>query len=200
MNPKNTRERQLYLSRLNPTQRAKAKAAAALEKKPEPKTENAYTRFNRIVEAAEAVVEGIDVGRAITWLNQAQQVITKRSEEITNMPEKEAYTRLATVIQAAIPINNASPDNVESNLSILRQQIQLQDTDSDQLRSIKVHLIDKISEVLNNPQEGTPEAEQAGQEGQEGQPGEAPPGPAAPPGQPGPGAAPAGPGTQPPPQ
>jgi hypothetical protein len=196
MNPR-SKERQIYLSRLSPSLRQKIKEKE--KKQTEPRQENASERFRRIVEASGLVIEGIDVGRAITWLNQAQQVITKRSEEITNMPEKDAYVKLATVIQAAIPVNNADPDSVESNLNILRQQIQLQDSDSDQLRSLKVHLINKLSEVLNNPQEGTPGAEEAGQEAGPEAGGEMG-GPAAPPGGAGAGAPPAGPGTVPPAQ
>src|SRR5262252_11200554 len=154
-----SRETRIYLSRLSPTQRAKIKAAEREKReKAEPKkAENAGTRFTRIVAESGLVVEGLDPSQAITWLNQAYQTIVNRSEEITMLPEKEEYTKLATLIQAAIPTSDASPETVSSNLNILRQQIQLKEDDSEMLRKLKAHLIKSISQVLANPQAGTPE-------------------------------------------
>jgi hypothetical protein len=173
---------------LNPTQRAKVKAAEREKREkeqPQPPPKKAETpggRFSRLVSESGLVVEGLDVARAIVWLNQAYQTIIDRSEEITMLPEKEEYTNLATVIQAAIPVNNATPESVASNLNILRQQIQLKEDDSEMLRKLKAHLIKSISEVLANPQAGAPEAGEAGAEagGQGGGPpsgGAAPGGP-----------------------
>jgi hypothetical protein len=168
-----SRESRIYLSRLSPSQRAKIKAAEKekREKAAEPKKENAGVRFSRIVAESGLVVEGLDPSQAITWLNQAYQTIVNRSEEITMLPEKEEYTNLATLIQAAIPTSDATPESVSSNLNILRQQIQLKEDDSEMLRKLKAHLIKSISQVLSSPQAGAPEA------GAEG----APPGGGAPP-------------------
>jgi hypothetical protein len=196
-----SRERQIYLSRLNPTQRAKIKAAEKEKKEAKAgktKTESAGARFSRLVSESGFVVEGLDVARAIVWLNQAYQTIIDRSEEITMLPEKEEYTKLATVIQAAIPVNNATPESVASNLNILRQQIQLKEDDSEMLRKLKAHLIKALSEVLANPQAGAPDADEAGEAppGGEEAPGGPPPGGGGPPPPPGGGAgagAPAGP-------
>jgi hypothetical protein len=194
-----SRERQIYLSRLNPTQRAKIKAAEKEKKEAktakETKTENAGVRFSRIVSESGYVVEGLDVSRAITWLNQAYQTIIDRSEEITMLPEKEEYTKLATVIQAAIPVNNAPPESVASNLNILRQQIQLKEDDSEMLRKLKAHLIKALSEVLANPSGGAPGEDEAGAEAPGG---EAPGGPPAPGGAGGPPAPGGGAGAPPP--
>jgi hypothetical protein len=160
-----SRERQIYLSRLNPTQRARIKAAEKEERekkaKMAPLKEN---RFSRLLAEAGLVIEGLDVARAIVWLNQAYQTIIDRSEEITMLPEKQEYTNLATVIQAAIPVNNATPESVASNLNILRQQVQLKEDDSEMLRKLKAHLIKSLSEVLANPQAGAPDAAEAGAE------------------------------------
>lgn len=160
-----SRESRIYLSKLSPTQRAKIKAAEEEKrKKAEPKKEE-RKGFVQIVTESGLVIEGLDVARAIVWLNQAYQTIIDRSEEITMLPEKEEYTNLATVIQAAIPVSNATPESVASNLNILRQQIQLKEDDSEMLRKLKAHMIKAISEVLANPQAGAPEAGEAGAPG-----------------------------------
>jgi hypothetical protein len=173
-----SRERQIYLSRLNPTQRARIKAAEKAKEEGKKAKEAVVplkeNRFSRLLAEAGLVIEGLDVARAIVWLNQAYQTIIDRSEEITMLPEKQEYTQLATVIQAAIPVNNATPESVASNLNILRQQIQLKEDDSEMLRKLKGHLIKALSEVLANPQAGAPDANQAGAEGA---PGGAPPAP-----------------------
>ena len=85
---------------------------------------------------------------AQAWLNRAYQTVLNRSTAIPNLAEKEEYTKLATVIQAAIPVNTATEESVEQNLSILRQQIVVGEGDSETLRKLKTHLISSISEVL----------------------------------------------------
>jgi hypothetical protein len=114
---------------------------------------NAYARFNALLENLEeekSIIfdEALDVAAAQAWLNRAYQTVLNRSTQIPNLAEKDEYTKLATVLQAAIPINNATEESVEQNLSILRQQIVIGETDSETLRKLKSHLISSISEVL----------------------------------------------------
>jgi hypothetical protein len=119
---------------------------------------NAYARFNTLLEGLEeedlgeerSIIfdEALDVAAAQAWLNRAYQTVLNRSTSIPNLAEKEEYTKLATVIQAAIPVNAATEESVEQNLSILRQQIVVGEQDSESLRKLKSHLISSISEVL----------------------------------------------------
>src|SRR4029077_1097360 len=119
---------------------------------------NSYTRFNALyeglgeenLEEERGIIfdEALDVAAAQAWLNRAYQTVLNRSISIPNLAEKEEYTKLATVIQAAIPINSATEESVEQNLSILRQQIIVGETDAETLRKLKSHLISSISEVL----------------------------------------------------
>lgn len=147
---------------------------------------NPYVRFNSLLEGLEEekpleeergilVDEALDVAAAQAWLNRAYQTVLNRSTSIPNLAEKEEYTKLATVIQAAIPINNATEESVEQNLSILRQQIVVGEEDSETLRKLKSHLISSISEVLTPTEQPTsPEGVGATPPGEEA-PGEAPP-------------------------
>jgi hypothetical protein len=127
--------------------------------------------------------EALDVAAAQAWLNRAYQTVLNRSTSIPNLAEKDEYTKLATVLQAAIPINNATEESVEQNLSILRQQIVIGETDSETLRKLKSHLISSISEVLAPTEQPTsPEGVAAPPEGaapgEEAPPGEINPNPA----------------------
>lgn len=147
--------RLIYLARLPEHVRAAQKAK--LEKKKVIPVESGYMRMKRLLETVEEAIlfdEALDVATAQAWLNRAYQTIVDRSEEITNIVEKEEYTKLATVIQAAIPVNNAPEDSVESNLQILRQQIIVGEEDSRTLRKLKMHLITSISEVLVGTADG----------------------------------------------
>jgi hypothetical protein len=143
---------------------------------------NSYTRFNALYESLgeenleeeRGIIfdEALDVAAAQAWLNRAYQTVLNRSISIPNLAEKEEYTKLATVIQAAIPINNATEESVEQNLSILRQQIVVGDEDSETLRKLKSHLVSSISEVLAPTEQPTsPEGVGATPPG-EGAPGE----------------------------
>jgi hypothetical protein len=142
-------------------------------------------RFNSLLENLEEAPleeergiifdEALDVAAAQAWLNRAYQTVLNRSTAIPNLAEKEEYTKLATVIQAAIPINNATEESVEQNLSILRQQIVVGEADSETLRKLKSHLISSISEVLAPTEQPTsPEGVAAAPPGG-GAPEEAPP-------------------------
>jgi hypothetical protein len=161
------RDTLIYLSRL-PRKARERFIAKQNEGKPKPKAPpsepNAFLRFNKKV--SEAVVEALDVGTTQAWLNRAYQTILNRSTSISNLSEKDQYVKLASVVQAAIPVNNASADNVEQNLQILRQQITITEQDSEGLRKLKSHLISSIGEVLS-PTEGEAPGGEAAPEGGE---------------------------------
>jgi hypothetical protein len=110
------------------------------------------------------VDEALDIARAQAWLSRAYQTVIDRSQTINSIPEREAYTKLATIIQAAKPMNDAPPETVESNLQILRQQIVIGEQDSEMLRKLKNHLINSINEVLIPGQEGAASDEMGGGE------------------------------------
>jgi hypothetical protein len=146
---------------------------------------NPYVRFNNLYESLEEenleeergilFDEALDVAAAQAWLNRAYQTVLNRSTSIPNLAEKDEYTKLATVLQAAIPINNATEESVEQNLSILRQQIVVGEQDSETLRKLKSHLISSISEVLAPTEqptspEGVATAPEGGAPGEEGMP------------------------------
>lgn len=181
------RAQQIYLSRLNASLRRKALLPKE-EKEPETFRPNAFARFEGLVENLEENLEeergiifdeALDVAQAQAWLNRAYQTTLNRSTAIPNLAEKEEYTKLATVIQAAIPINNATEESVEQSLSILRQQIVVGEEDSEALRKLKSHLISSISEVLAPTEQPTsPEGVAAPPEGAAPEGGEANPNPA----------------------
>jgi hypothetical protein len=186
MNPRD-KTWQIYLARLPRHLRAKAGKSLPPQELSSANT-NSYTRFNALLEGLEeerGIIfdEALDVAAAQAWLNRAYQTVLNRSTAIPNLAEKEEYTKLATVLQAAIPINNATEESVEQNLSILRQQIVVGETDSEALRKLKSHLISSISEVLAPTEQPTsPEGVAAPPEGaappEEGPPGEINPNPA----------------------
>ena len=147
-----TKASQIYLARLPRHLHAKVGKSLPVQELSSANV-NPYTRFNALLEGLEeerGIIfdEALDVAAAQSWLNRAYQTVLNRSTSIPNLAEKEEYTKLATVIQAAIPINNATEESVEQNLSILRQQIIVGETDSETLRKLKSHLISSISEVL----------------------------------------------------
>jgi hypothetical protein len=158
------------------------KALAPKEEiKEEAPRSNAFARFSRLVdnltenlEEERGIIfdEALDVAAAQAWLNRAYQTVLNRSTQIPNLAEKEEYTKLATVIQAAIPVNTATEESVEQNLSILRQQIVVGEQDSETLRKLKNHLISSISEVLSPTEQPTSPEGVAAPPGGEG---EAPP-------------------------
>jgi len=160
----------IYLARLPVHLRRKALAPKE-EIKEEVAGPNAFARFSSLVEELEedrSIIfdEALDVAAAQAWLNRAYQTVLNRSTQIPNLAEKEEYTKLATVIQAAIPINTATEESVEQNLSILRQQIVIGEQDSETLRKLKSHLITSISEVLAPTEQPTsPEGVAAPPEG-----------------------------------
>jgi hypothetical protein len=174
------RAQQIYLARMPVSFRRKALAPKE-ERKEEVPGPNAFARFSRLVEGLEEersliFDEALDVAAAQAWLNRAYQTVLNRSTSIPNLAEKEEYTKLATVIQAAIPINTATEESVEQNLSILRQQIIIGETDSESLRKLKSHLISSISEVLAPTEQPTsPEGVAAPPEGAEAGGGAPPP-------------------------
>lgn len=190
MNAKD-KARQIYLARLPQNLR---KARMGTTEQPTIKVvESGYMRMNRLFENIQGEIldlgifgEALSVVAAQSWLNRAYQTIVDRSEEITNLPEKQEYTNLATIIQSAIPVSTATEESVEQNLQILRQQIVVGNQDSKTLRKIKMHLITSIGEVLlppeneQTPEEGgmPPESGEAGGPPPEGEPpGGAPPPP-----------------------
>jgi hypothetical protein len=173
MNSK-SRENLIYLARLpkNLRDKKKAKAAPAVEVK----EDNTYVRMRKLMDAVDRgpgllFGEALSVPEAQAWLNRAYQTIIGRSETINSLPEREEYTKLANLIQTATPISNATAESVESNLQILRQQIQVGEQDSHALRTLKQHLITSIGEVLAPPDEETPPEEGAPPPGEEGIPG-----------------------------
>ena len=175
MNPR-AKASQIYLARLPRHLRAKVGKSLPVQELTSANT-NPYTRFNALYEGLEEEKglifdEALDVAAAQAWLNRAYQTVLNRSTSIPNLAEKEEYTKLATVIQAAIPINNATEESVEQNLSILRQQVVVGDQDSETLRKLKSHLVSSISEVLAPTEQPTsPEGVATGAPG-EGAPGE----------------------------
>jgi hypothetical protein len=172
---------QIYLARLPRHLREKVGKPTPPQELSSENT-NSYVRFHALYEGLEeepleeerGIIfdEALDVAAAQAWLNRAYQTVLNRSISIPNLAEKEEYTKLATVIQAAIPINSATEESVEQNLSILRQQIIVGETDSETLRKLKSHLISSISEVLAPTEQPTsPEGVGATPPG-EGAPGE----------------------------
>jgi hypothetical protein len=169
----------LYLARLPVYLRRKALAPKEAISEEAPRS-NAFARFSRLVdnltenlEEERGIIfdEALDVAAAQAWLNRAYQTVLNRSTAIPNLAEKEEYTKLATVIQAAIPVNTATEESVEQNLSILRQQIVVGEQDSETLRKLKSHLISSISEVLSPTEQPTsPEGVGAPPGGEEGAP------------------------------
>lgn len=160
------RARQIYLARMSPTLQRQAQ-----EKKDSPASTaplNQYMRFHALVES---IGEALDVATAQAWLNRAYQTVLNRSTQIPSLSEKEAYSKLANVIQAAIPISSATEEDVEQNLALLRQQIIIGEGDSEVLRKLKSHLITSLSEVLSPTQKESPEEEQAGAPGEMPPPG-----------------------------
>jgi hypothetical protein len=162
MNPK-SRANLIYLSRLPKKMQAaklpKAKPAAEAK-------DNTYVRMRKLMDHVDKgpgllFGEALSVPEAQAWLNRAYQTIIGRSETINSLPEREEYTKLANLIQTATPISNATAESVESNLQILRQQIQVGEQDSHALRTLKQHLITSIGEVLAPPDEETPPEEGA---------------------------------------
>jgi hypothetical protein len=158
MNPRD-KGWQIYLARLPRHLRDKAGKATPPQELSSANA-NAYARFNVLLENLEeekSIIfdEALDVAAAQAWLNRAYQTVLNRSTQIPNLAEKDEYTKLATVLQAAIPINNATEESVEQNLSILRQQIVIGEQDSETLRKLKSHLISSISEVLTPTEQPT---------------------------------------------
>jgi hypothetical protein len=174
MNPRD-RAYQIYLAKLPRHLHAKVGKRFPVQ---ELSSENIspYTRFNALFEGLEeerGIIfdEALDVAAAQAWLNRAYQTILNRSTSIPNLAEKEEYTKLATVVQAAIPINNATEESVEQSLSILRQQIVVGEEDSETLRKLKSHLVTSISEVLAPTEQPTsPEGVGATPPGEGGEP------------------------------
>jgi len=163
MNPR-AKASQIYLARLPRHLREKVGKSPPVQELSSANV-NPYTRFHNLIESLEeeplkeerGIIfdEALDVAAAQAWLNRAYQTVLNRSTSIPNLAEKEEYTKLATVIQAAIPINNATEESVEQNLSILRQQIVVGETDSETLRKLKSHLVSSISEVLSPTEQPT---------------------------------------------
>jgi hypothetical protein len=159
MNSK-SRANLIYLSRL--PKKLQAKKAPKFQPAAEAK-ENTYVRMRKLMDTVDRgsgllFGEALSVPEAQAWLNRAYQTIIGRSETINSLPEREEYTKLANLIQTATPVSNATAESVESNLQILRQQIQIGEQDSEGLRKVKQHLISSIGEVLAPPAEETPPA------------------------------------------
>ena len=163
----------IYLSRLP----KKLQAAKMPKVKPAEAKVNTYVRMRKLMDIVEKgpgllFGEALSVPEAQAWLNRAYQTIISRSEKINSLPEREEYVNLASLIQKATPISNATAESVESNLQILRQQIQIGEQDSESLRKVKQHLITSIGEVLAPPDEQSPEEPGAGAPPEAGAPDE----------------------------
>src|ERR1700747_1736130 len=142
MNPRD-KAWQIYLAKLPRHLQVKAGKATPPQELSSANA-NAYARFNVLLEKLEeekSIIfdEALDVAAAQAWLNRAYQTVLNRSTSIPNLAEKEEYTKLATVIQAAIPINNATEESVDKNLSILRQQIVMREPDSETCGKLQSH-------------------------------------------------------------
>jgi hypothetical protein len=82
------------------------------------------------------------------WLDRAQSVISERSDQIHTTEEKEKFLTLSSVIKNFTPVAEASDEDVMRSLNNLKQNIKVEENDSDHLSSVKRHLVAEIEKML----------------------------------------------------
>lgn len=94
---------------------------------------------------------------ARAWIERAHKVVSDRANHIENSEDKAAFTELANMLKNAVSSPDATDEEIEQSLRILKQQIDVkEETSSEHLRDVKSHLSQEISGILG-PVSATPE-------------------------------------------
>jgi hypothetical protein len=105
-------------------------------------------KAQKLTESLGAIKEAANAQDAKAWLEKAYLVVSERSDLIENVEEKRAFQELASLLKESIPLPEASDEDVQRGLSILRQRIHVATEDSEQLRTVKKHLLGEIGKIL----------------------------------------------------
>jgi hypothetical protein len=130
---------------------------------------NSYTSFNRnlakaqeaasanaaiegdvkkIQESATTVTETVSSKEVRAFLERASSVVSERSDQIHNTDERDSFLLLSNLIKDHTPLPEATDEDVMRSLASLKQQIVVDEKDSDHLSAVKNHLRAEIDKML----------------------------------------------------